>query len=468
VKYPAKAENKPDANAQVQPIIPRILISGNAIESALTFFGGKMISGLVPHGGTATVKIRLPKNDGECLIRLSRQMKPFKILLLIATVWFGANSGFAQTWTQTSAPNGNWNSIASSADGSKLVAVAYPGLIYTSTNSGIDWTPTSAPFLRWASVASSADGAKLVAVGFWENSFPNAICTSTDFGVTWVQQTNAPNVGWNAVASSADGSKLVAAVFYGGIYTSTNSGVDWTSNSAPSEPWVSVASSADGTKLVAVAEANGIYTSTDSGVTWTQPANGFTNYYWYSIASSADGTKLVVGALSSVSGGFSPNPIFTSTNSGATWISNNVPNQQWQCVASSADGAKLVAMAYHGFIFTSTNVGISWTSNSVPGAYWSSIASSADGTRLVAADLENSAIWALQSMPSPSVNIMPTNGNIKLSWIVPSTNFVMQQSSDLLNWADMTNQPVLNLTNLQDEVILPPPGSNVFYRLKTP
>ena len=45
---------------------------------------------------------------------------------------------------------------------------------------------------------------------------------------------------------------------------------------------------------------------------------------------------------------------------------------------------------------------------------------------------------------------------------------MMQQSADLQNWADMTNQPVLNLTNLQNEVILPPPGSNVFYQLKTP
>ena len=44
----------------------------------------------------------------------------------------------------------------------------------------------------------------------------------------------------------------------------------------------------------------------------------------------------------------------------------------------------------------------------------------------------------------------------------------MQQSADLQKWVDMTNQPVLNLTNLQDEVILPSPGSNVFYRLKTP
>ena len=66
------------------------------------------------------------------------------------------------------------------------------------------------------------------------------------------------------------------------------------------------------------------------------------------------------------------------------------------------------------------------------------------------------------------MNITPINGNLMLSWIVPSTNFVMQQSADLQNWADMTNQPVLNLANLENEVILSPPGSNCFYRLATP
>jgi len=44
----------------------------------------------------------------------------------------------------------------------------------------------------------------------------------------------------------------------------------------------------------------------------------------------------------------------------------------------------------------------------------------------------------------------------------------MQQSSDLQNWTNMTNTPVLNLTTLQNQVNLSPPGCNVFYRLKTP
>jgi hypothetical protein len=84
------------------------------------------------------------------------------------------------------------------------------------------------------------------------------------------------------------------------------------------------------------------------------------------------------------------------------------------------------------------------------GNNWGCVASSADGGKLVAGELA------------------PTNPDLKLSWLVPSTNFVMQQSSDLGSWMDMTNTPALNLTNLQNEVILSPTGRSCFYRLKTP
>ena len=66
------------------------------------------------------------------------------------------------------------------------------------------------------------------------------------------------------------------------------------------------------------------------------------------------------------------------------------------------------------------------------------------------------------------MKIKPTTGNLTLSWIVPSTNLVLQQSADLSGWTNVTNLPVLNLTNLQNEVILSPTGSSGFYRLKTP
>jgi hypothetical protein len=132
-----------------------------------------------------------------------------------------ANVALAQNWTTTSAPGANWISIASSADGTKLVAAEqgsspdWLGLIYTSTNSGATWTPTGAPSLRWWSVASSDDGNKLVAgvrYGGPDGTYPPAggpIYISADSGTTWTA-TTAPITNWSAVASSADGSKLVA------------------------------------------------------------------------------------------------------------------------------------------------------------------------------------------------------------------------------------------------------------------
>jgi len=92
-------------------------------------------------------------------------MKNFKILLLASTVLLTANFALAQIWTQTSAPNTNWTSIASSADGTKLVAVADLGGIWVSTDSGGTWTQTSAPQSGWFRVASSADGSGLAAIG---------------------------------------------------------------------------------------------------------------------------------------------------------------------------------------------------------------------------------------------------------------------------------------------------------------
>jgi hypothetical protein len=69
-----------------------------------------------------------------------------------------------------------------------------------------------------------------------------------------------------------------------------------------------------------------------------------------------------------------------------------------------------------------------------------------------------------------TVTVLTNASHIVLSWIVPSTYFVLQQCPDLdtTNWLDVTNTPILNFNNLQDEVFLPPPDSDVFYRLRTP
>ena len=125
---------------------------------------------------------------------------------------------------------------------------------WTAVESGIIWKQTTAPGKDWTSVASSSDGTHLVAA-----SYVNYIYTSTNSGTNWTQ-TTAPVETWYSVASSSDGTHLVAGVYGGGVYTSTNSGANWTQAAAPSEEWESVASSSDGTHLVAVVDGGGIYT----------------------------------------------------------------------------------------------------------------------------------------------------------------------------------------------------------------
>jgi photosystem II stability/assembly factor-like uncharacterized protein len=68
-------------------------------------------------------------------------------------------------------------------------------------------------------VASSADGSRLVAV-----ASSGAVYISTDSGVTWVQHFGLPAASWTGVACSADGSKLMLVANGNRIYTSSQGG----------------------------------------------------------------------------------------------------------------------------------------------------------------------------------------------------------------------------------------------------
>jgi hypothetical protein len=402
-------------------------------------------------------------------------------VIICCGLFIAINSAFAQTWIQaTNAPNEDWYGVASSVNGNKLVAVSQRGsIIYTSTNSGATWSPSSAPAgKQWQGVASSADGVKLAAA----DANGSGIFTSTNSGQTWISN-NVPSQYWWSVASSADGTKLAAVTGIGGgpIYTSTNSGQTWNKSNSPTNYWSSVASSADGTKLAAAqlgADTNGdfnfegsIYTSTNSGTTWTQAK--VSTQAWESIACSADGTKLIAAGVGDSLGNFSG--IYTLTNSGGTWVSNSVSQyvQNWSSVAISADGSKMAAVIYasNGIlppstssIYTSTNSGATWQTNNSPNSSLFSIASSADGSKLVVVAY-GGGIWTLQTTPSPQLNINPSTTNLALSWLIPSTNFAVQQSSNLISWVDLTNTPALNLTNLQNQVTLSPTNGSGFFRL---
>src|SRR5208337_4514647 len=106
----------------------------------------------------------------------------------------------------------SWSAVASSADGSELVAAANGGLIYISTDSGATWMPTGAPSTNWSAIAMSADGSQLLAA-----VKGGLLYTSSNSGATWVP-ANLPAANWCATALAADGSELVALVDEGPIY----------------------------------------------------------------------------------------------------------------------------------------------------------------------------------------------------------------------------------------------------------
>jgi hypothetical protein len=101
----------------------------------------------------------------------------------------------------------------------------------------------------------------------------------------------------------------------------------------------------------------------------------------------------------------------------------------------------------------------------VPFLDWNAVALSADGDKLVASVGYPSTgpIYISQTTPVPVLNLSAPDNVI--SWIIPSLDFTLQQSPDLLNWTDVTNLPVLNLTTLQNQVTLPASDGNSFFRL---
>jgi photosystem II stability/assembly factor-like uncharacterized protein len=373
-----------------------------------------------------------------------------RLLFLALLTWSAAQATFAQTWTNASPP-GNAIVVACSADGSTIFV--FPGE-FISTNCGASWTSSEVPVNAF-SATCSANGGK-VYVGS-----DSEILISTNLGVTWMTN-HSPSGDVRSIACSANGSRVAVADMESSIFYSADGGTTFTGETLPTLEIGCVAMSSDGSKLIASIsqsdDGSPIYRSVDSGMTWTQTAPVTR---WDALTSSADGTKLAAV------GGFY---IWTSTNSGLTWVSNRTLVNYPELLASSADGTVLATAPGYGIsgpICISLNSGGTWTTNNSPSEDWLSIAMSADGSEVLACGSYN--LYVAHIPAQPSLSIAASGSNVVLSWPLPSTGFVLQASGDLTstNWAAVTNS--VTATNYWNQVTLTPPATgNVFYRLANP
>jgi hypothetical protein len=156
-------------------------------------------------------------------------------------IYFSAD--FGATWQRSSAPSKYASLLAMSSAGSKLVATdTSPGAIYTSADYGASWTLRSgAPSQLWSALASSADGTRLVAGALYNHG---GLYVSSNSGLTWSSPntptvtvgTNKFGLGWTGIACSADGLKLAALPTYyaDSVYTVTLGGLSATISATPS------------------------------------------------------------------------------------------------------------------------------------------------------------------------------------------------------------------------------------------
>jgi len=108
----------------------------------------------------------------------------------------------------------------------------------------------------WAGIAISSNGLKLAAC----DSTNGYIWTSSNYGVTWVSQTNSGARGWNTITCNSGGTILLAGVYNQYLYISTDSGLNWTARLTDANRlWYGTVSSSNGTILAACNLTSYIY-----------------------------------------------------------------------------------------------------------------------------------------------------------------------------------------------------------------
>jgi photosystem II stability/assembly factor-like uncharacterized protein len=398
-------------------------------------------------------------------------------------IYISTDSG--TTWTQkTSAGSYSWNTVVVSADGSFVGATSYAGantvgyvykLISNSANIGTILQPYTSGDKIYTGLYSNYALANSVNIydNVWSSIFsgiaisydettivgyiPSKIFISKNMNIIMrplIITNSSINIG--DITLSADGSKLAATNYSGYIYTSTDSGVNWTARLTDANRyWSAITSSTDGSKLAACVYNNSaggygyIYTSTDSGVNWTARLTT-ANRSWNSITSSADGSKLAACVYSTTANGY----IYISTDSGVNWTARLTnANRAWRGITSSSDGSKLAACVgsttSNGYIYTSTDSGVNWTARMTDAnRNWNPITSSADGS-ILATSVSTTYYISLDYYVSwktvAARNLIFSKKN-KYKMFFSLDNSIIYISNDLLNTYTPITQILDNVT----------------------
>jgi hypothetical protein len=162
----------------------------------------------------------------------------------------------------------------------RVLCGAANGGVWESFDRGASWAPRTdyAATLAVGAIAYDRTNPNLVYCGLgegnWWSFLGTGILRSSDGGTNWAPLCTAPFVGqgfYDLVVSSSDGQRLVAATT-GGLYVSTNGGVNWTQRRNRTTWSIAIAPGPAPTAEMLAACSDGVYRSVDGGTAWTAVA----------------------------------------------------------------------------------------------------------------------------------------------------------------------------------------------------
>jgi hypothetical protein len=290
--------------------------------------------------------------------------------------------------------------VALSYDGTKRAAIGFSQYgnvreLHITTNSGNSWTRKTVPMTDCFDMNTSYDFSVLIA-----DDLSGNVITSTDSGVNWKTQTTLGSKNWRGSCVSGDGNVLSVCESSGYIWISNNKGGTWNQR-AESASWRYTQSSYDG-KIIISGRNNGkIWRSTDSGVNWAEIVNSPTVTSWAGIFLSSDGSTIMASQNTQRAvGDFeTTDDIYISYDYGVTWSITSLPirtdsnnNNDKNVLVASADGKKIIVAKTNNDLLISCNRGLanSWRSRTKETVYIYSnirndIAISGDGSTVMIA-----------------------------------------------------------------------------------
>lgn len=342
-------------------------------------------------------------------------------------LWLSTDSGTTWNTLGLDIPSTNtWGPAAMSADGSKIFVgtggslSGRLGSIFCSYDGGSTWTVTTSPTRHWQYMACSGNGQTVIATA--PTSSAGRCYISYDAGVSW----NSNGVVTAQVGCSANG-MVIMGMGSSGLQISTNGGFSFTQVNIPGASHPGLCASWDGRRIIALPDDVGrIQTSSDYGMTWvgnTDQSLAF--YYWYYAACSANATRVVGAGATSSSGQLKV--VYSSSDSGNTWVSNNIPSVTAMGVACSADGNIMFLAARQG-------------------------------------------IWTFQTNAPPALEVSRTNTLSVLSWPISFTPTILQHTVDLSQpvWDSVEAAQTTNLSSLHISTTVSLTNNQDFFRLSSP